>query len=102
MLQEYDQLITPDRPDNRPVLRRVLEAAPWKDCKCDICQRDGIDVIIFRGNNRNRRRGFHNTYVFYRLIQRALAGEVIELNRTGQPRTTENQMKLFSHQKAVG
>jgi hypothetical protein len=38
--------------------------------------------VIFRGNNRNRRRGFHNTYVFYRLMQRALAGEEVGFVRT--------------------
>jgi hypothetical protein len=32
-------------------------------------------VVIFRGNNRNRRRGFHNTYAFYHLFQRILVGE---------------------------
>lgn len=77
VLYEYDQLITPGRQDNRGYLRRTLEAKPWKSCPCDICRKDGIDVVIFRGNNRNRRRGFHNTYAFYSLMQRVLAGEVI-------------------------
>jgi len=71
-LEEYDQLITPDRPPTRELLRETLEARPWRSCLCDICRRDGIQVVIFRGNNRNRRRGFHSTYVFYRLLQRAL------------------------------
>lgn len=79
VIEEYDRLITPDRPDTRPLLRRTLEVRPWKACPCEICRRDGIQVIVFRGNNRNRRRGFHNTYVFYRLVQRALAGERVEL-----------------------
>jgi hypothetical protein len=74
-LHEYDQLVTPERQDNRVYLRRTLEAQPWKTCPCDICKTVGIDVVIFRGNNRNRRRGFHNTYAFYHLFQRILAGE---------------------------
>lgn len=74
-LHEYDQLVTPERQDNRAYLRRTLEAQPWKTCPCDICKTVGIDVVIFRGNNRNRRRGFHNTYAFYHLFQRILAGE---------------------------
>jgi hypothetical protein len=74
-IEEYDRLITPDRLPHRHLMQRTLEARPWKACPCDICRRDGIDVIIFRGNNRNRRRGFHNTYVFYRLLQKVLAGE---------------------------
>jgi hypothetical protein len=75
LLHEYDQLITPERQDNRAYLRLTLEAQPWKTCPCDICKTVGIDVVIFRGNNRNRRRGFHNTYAFYHLFQRILAGE---------------------------
>jgi len=46
--------------------RNVLEARPWQDCNCKICQKIGVEVIIFRGNDRNRRRGFHNTYIFYK------------------------------------
>lgn len=83
ILEDYDRLITPDRPPTRELLRDTLEAAPWKSCSCDICRRDGIQVVIFRGNNRNRRRGFHNTYVFYRLLQRVLAGEKIDFSRIG-------------------
>ena len=40
--------------------------------------------MIFRGNNRNRRRGFHNTYVFYRLLQQALAGEKVFVGRAAE------------------
>jgi len=43
---------------------RTLEDKPWKSCKCDICKKIGIHVIIFRGCNRNKRRGFHNTWNF--------------------------------------
>lgn len=80
-LEEYDRLITPDRMPHRQLLLRTLEAKPWKQCPCDICRRDGIEVVIFRGNNRNRRRGFHNTYAFYRLLQQALAGETVLVGR---------------------
>lgn len=44
---------------------RTLKDKPWKKCNCPICKSIGIEVIIFRGNNRNRRRGFHNTYLIY-------------------------------------
>lgn len=101
VLVEYDNLITPERPDNRHVLRRVLEAQPWKTCPCAICQKDGIDVVIFRGNNRNRRRGFHNTYSFYRLLQRALAGEDIILRTMGAD-PPSSQLTLFSPGEAAG
>lgn len=45
--------------------RVLLEAQPWKACNCPMCRESGIEVVIFRKNNRNRRRGFHNTYVFH-------------------------------------
>ena len=73
-IDEFDHLITPDRPSLREEYRQTLELKPWRSCPCAICQRDGVEVIIFRGNNRNRRRGFHNTYVFYRMLQRVLEG----------------------------
>lgn len=53
--------------------RELLEERPWKDCDCVICNEVGVDVIIFRGNDRNRRRGFHNTYVFYKRFQELLS-----------------------------
>ena len=102
ILMEYDHLITPDRPDNRHHLEKTLLAAPWKECGCDICRKDGIDVIIFRGNNRNRRRGFHNTYVFYRLLQRALNGEPIEFRSAPDPAEHQAQGNLFHPAKVVG
>lgn len=49
---------------------RLLKEMPWKKCNCDICKSVGIEVAIFRGNNRNRRRGFHNTHVFYELFKK--------------------------------
>jgi hypothetical protein len=45
--------------------RTLLESKPWKDCDCPVCSQLGVEVMIFRGNDRNRRRGFHNTYIFY-------------------------------------
>jgi hypothetical protein len=47
------------------LFEETLRARPWEKCPCVICQDIGIEVILLRGNNRNRRRGFHNTYVFY-------------------------------------
>ena len=44
--------------------RVTLEDKPWKECNCDICKKLGIHVVIFRGTNRNKRRGFHNVWTF--------------------------------------
>ena len=49
---------------------KTLEDMPWKKCKCNICKQAGVETIIFRGNNRNKRRGMHNLSVFYQHLKR--------------------------------
>lgn len=49
-----------------PFFEETLCDRPWEKCPCVICKHLGVEVVILRGNNRNRRRGFHNTYVFYK------------------------------------
>ncbi len=56
-----------------PLYRATLIDRPWKHCPCVVCRDLGVEVIVFRGNDRNRRRGFHNTYVFYRRFRELLA-----------------------------
>ena len=48
---------------------RTLKDKPWKKCQCPLCKNHGIEVVIFRGNDRNRRRGFHNVYTFYNILK---------------------------------
>lgn len=48
--------------------RHTLAERPWETCPCSICKKIGHEVIIFRGAERNRRRGFHNIDVFYRRL----------------------------------
>jgi hypothetical protein len=52
-----------------PLYRATLQAKPWKSCLCPICKAAGIDVVIFRGSNRNRRRGMHNLFVYHNRIK---------------------------------
>ncbi|MFD4292863.1 tRNA-guanine transglycosylase DpdA [Rhodococcus sp. NPDC058505] len=42
---------------------RTLVAVPWRTCRCGLCEKHGIEMIIFRGTERNKRRGFHNLSV---------------------------------------
>lgn len=49
----------------RAQYRNTLSNQPWKKCKCAVCRDIGIDVVIFRGCNRNKRRGAHNTCRLY-------------------------------------
>ena len=56
----------------QPEYERLLRDKPWRTCECVVCTDIGIDVAIFRGNNRNRRRGFHNTRNFYTQFEQEL------------------------------
>jgi hypothetical protein len=49
--------------------RRTLLGRPWEKCDCIICQKLGIHVIIFRSNERNMRRGFHNLWNLYQRLR---------------------------------
>ena len=64
---EYDELLirTSDFRSLRAKYKRTLEDRPWRNCKCPFCQNIGIHVLIFRGTNRNKRRGAHNTLMLY-------------------------------------
>jgi tRNA-guanine family transglycosylase len=70
----YDELHG-DKRDHEAAYRRTLMDKAWQQCGCPICEKWGIEVIIFRGNNRNRRRGFHNCYAFYKQFQERVKRE---------------------------
>ena len=50
--------------------RETLEAKPWRSCKCAVCKQVGVEAIIFRGGNRNRRRGFHNLEIYHNHLKK--------------------------------
>jgi hypothetical protein len=86
-LQAYERLHDPLRAGRRTQrYREMLELAPWKRCPCAVCQRWGIEVAIFRGTERNKRRGFHNIWVFNQTLQAQLAGLNAGPNREGRDR----------------
>ena len=64
---DYDQHLTRANktPSMKAEYRRTLEDKPWRECECPFCQALGIHMLIFRGSNRNRRRGAHNTLMLY-------------------------------------
>jgi len=64
LLRDYDE-IHDGRKDRSEDYGKTLEDRPWKQCACPVCRELGIRVVIFRGAERNRRRGFHNLYVTY-------------------------------------
>ena len=48
---------------------RTLSARPWELCSCRVCRETGVEAVIFRSSNRNKRRGMHNLQVFYRSLR---------------------------------
>ena len=74
-----------------PRYRTTLADRPWKKCGCAICKQAAIDIIIFRGSNRNKRRGIHNLAVYKnhleRLDHRRAANDTADLLR--DPRAAE-------------
>ena len=73
-LLEYEKLYD-EGPSREEIYRETLHDSPWKSCTCDICRKIGIHVILFRGAERNRRRGFHNVFVFHQRLHRELRQE---------------------------
>lgn len=71
-LDEYEAVHSPHKSFGA-TNRQTLEAMPWRECPCDVCRHLGINVVLFRGAERNRRRGFHNLWVFYRHVQQSLS-----------------------------
>ena len=63
LLSEYEDLFRGEAGTHSVAYQQTLEAAPWKRCPCDVCREIGVEVILFRGAERNRRRGFHNVWL---------------------------------------
>jgi hypothetical protein len=77
VLRAYD-LVHDGRADRTEAYREALTDRPWRACTCEVCRALGIHVIVFRGAERNRRRGLHNVYTVYQRLHR-------ELGRTTAP-----------------
>ncbi|PWC91877.1 tRNA-guanine transglycosylase DpdA [Azospirillum sp. TSO5] len=80
-LMEYSAPLVVERPYSEAIqniklaklaqqYRRTLEDRPWRACCCAICRAAGVEVIIFRASNRNKRRGMHNLAVYKSHIER--------------------------------
>lgn len=69
-LREYEA-VWHGKKDDTFRYRETLADKPWKKCNCSVCRQLGIHVVLFRGAERNRRRGFHNLYVLRQRLDRA-------------------------------
>jgi queuine/archaeosine tRNA-ribosyltransferase len=54
----------------REYYRRTLAKKPWQHCHCRVCREAAVEVIIFRGSNRNKRRGIHNLAMYYQHVKK--------------------------------
>jgi hypothetical protein len=94
----FGELAEHRRRANREALaaryRRTLEDRPWERCRCAICRAVGIEVVLFRASNRNKRRGIHNLAVFHDRVQQ-LESRAIAYERD------DEQAQLFSDPRAA-
>lgn len=76
LLLDYEQLYAPveeqakatgrtKREDFAAAYEETLLAAPWRTCPCEVCREFKHHVILFRGAERNKRRGFHNVWTLH-------------------------------------
>ncbi|MFV8752219.1 tRNA-guanine transglycosylase DpdA [Nannocystaceae bacterium ST9] len=87
-LLDYEAIHSPEG-DRRDAYERMLVDRPWKLCKCEVCSQLGHHVAMFRGAERNRRRGFHNVHVFYDRLKLGLGKPKSSLATLREP---EQQM----------
>lgn len=92
-LQDYEAIHSPER-SRVEAYRETLEAAPWRACGCDVCTQLGHHVILFRGAERNRRRGFHNVWVFYQRVQRGLGRDLEAITRARRTAPRQEALRL--------
>lgn len=52
--------------------RPTLQDRPWEKCSCRACREIGVDTVIFRSSNRNKRRGIHNLHIFNNYLKNVL------------------------------
>ena len=70
-LLDYERVHHPGE-SRENTYREVLTERPWSKCQCEICRTIGIEVIVFRGTERNKRRGFHNLSIFFERLHAEL------------------------------
>lgn len=69
VVNSYEQLVTGGKKNYASLYRETLGDRPWDACDCTICRGLGIEVVVFRGTERNKRRGFHNLHVLNRKVR---------------------------------
>jgi len=84
-LAAYNHLCDDTNEDRLARYGVTLDARPWQDCPCDICRTAGVEVIIFRGSERNKRRGFHNIWVTHEMLRERMRPGTVASPKNGPP-----------------
>lgn len=66
----------------RTYYAETLTAAPWRSCRCGLCETHGVEMAIFRASERNKRRGFHNLSVLAEKMRTLRPADASILERT--------------------
>jgi hypothetical protein len=66
----------------RTYYAETLTAAPWRSCRCGLCETHGVEMAIFRASERNKRRGFHNLSVLAEKMRTLRPTDASILERT--------------------
>lgn len=53
----------------KEIYGRTLGERPWEGCRCRVCTEVGVEAVLFRSSNHNKRRGFHNLAVFHQHLK---------------------------------
>lgn len=77
----YEEVIGVKKSYREPYAE-TLDAAPWKSCRCGLCEKHGVEMVIFRASERNKRRGFHNLSVLAEKMRTLRPADVPILERT--------------------
>ena len=91
-LLAYERIHNP-RASRSNMYRETLQDRPWHSCPCSLCKKIGIQIMIFRGAERNKRRGFHNIFVFYNRLNKEHYVTSQELRRLRTDRSVVAETK---------
>ena len=71
-----------------------LRHGPWESCDCGVCQAAGVEVILFRGTERNKRRGFHNLKIFRERLEPHTGAPASMTRRRSRSRSSATELRL--------
>lgn len=94
-IYEYEVYLG-SKDDKREQYRKTLVDRPWEKCGCKICKDLGIDALIYRGINRNKRRGYHNLYVFYEKLKQVRSTQVLRVPCLKIPQNLDKSIFSFT------